>query len=338
MALQGDTIREYLTKYPDTPNLTLAKKIYKENKELFNSIEAVRSRVRAYKGKNGVRTRKRMASKEHYQDHDNPYNPFDDIPEGLKHFDDWKPYHIKGKKILVLGDVHIPYHDKTALITALKYGKDVGIDTFFILGDWFDFYSQSRFERDPRKRNTAMEHSVSVETFKVIRRVFPSIDIIFKKGNHDERHERYLKVKAPELLEFEVLDLEQLVNHGTSHKDKLDFGIKVVGDMRIVNIGKLNVVHGHEFGRSISSPVNPARGLYLRGQETAMCAHFHRASSHTETSMVGEVTVCWSIGCLQDMHPTYLPINKWNHGFAIVERDKNDFEVKNHTIINGKVY
>jgi hypothetical protein len=47
----------------------------------------------------------------------------------------------------------------------------------------------------------------------------------------------------------------------------------------------------------------------------------------------------WSLGCMCELHPPYMPLNKWNHGFAIVDLDDNgtDFEVRNKRILKGKV-
>jgi len=34
-----------------------------------------------------------------------------------------------------------------------------------------------------------------------------------------------------------------------------------------------------------------------------------------------------------------MPLNKWNHGFAMIEMGKDgNFKVRNHKIINGEVY
>jgi hypothetical protein len=40
---------------------------------------------------------------------------------------------------------------------------------------------------------------------------------------------------------------------------------------------------------------------------------------------------------LSELHPAYLPINKWNHGFAVVDIHGEDFDVQNKRIWNGKV-
>jgi hypothetical protein len=55
--------------------------------------------------------------------------------------------------------------------------------------------------------------------------------------------------------------------------------------------------------------------------------------------MNGEITTTWSIGCLSELHPAYCPLNKWNHGCAIVDLDDNgvDYEMRNKRIRQGKV-
>jgi hypothetical protein len=53
--------------------------------------------------------------------------------------------------------------------------------------------------------------------------------------------------------------------------------------------------------------------------------------------MNGDITTTWSLGCLCELHPAYLPINKWNHGFAIVDVDGNNFHVRNKRIHKGVI-
>jgi len=42
-------------------------------------------------------------------------------------------------------------------------------------------------------------------------------------------------------------------------------------------------------------------------------------------------------GCLCELQPAYMPHNQWNHGFAFVEVDGDDFHLRNLRIHNGKV-
>jgi hypothetical protein len=179
--------------------------------------------------------------------------------------------------------------------------------------------------------NQSPKQSLHHEILSTIRQAFPDAEIVYKVGNHEERWERYLRVKAPEIIGLEILNFAEIIKADS-------VGMTVVSDKRIVKIGKLNCIHGHEFGNTFASPVNPARGLYLKGKETSIGAHYHQTSSHSEKSMTDDITVCWSVGCLCDMRPDYRPINKWNHGLAVVTSDGEQFHVENRRVINGKVY
>jgi hypothetical protein len=37
------------------------------------------------------------------------------------------------------------------------------------------------------------------------------------------------------------------------------------------------------------------------------------------------------------MHPDYAKLNKWSQGFAVAERDGDNFQVKNYRIHKGKI-
>ena len=331
MSLKGEVVKEYLTQFPDVPTRTLANMIYNENRALFTDAENVRDTIRYYRGAKGDGFRKTVSDKRFIGFEGEP-NPFDALPEGMTAFSEWEPYFIEGENILAISDVHAPYHNKSALKVALNRGKDLQVDTILILGDFLDFYSLSWFEKDPRRRDFSAELTVCREILDVIRQEFPDIEIVYKIGNHEERFERYMKVKAPELLGVKAFRIENLL-------DAEYFKLTMVGDKRIIKVGKyLNCIHGHEFGRSISSPVNPARGLYLKGKEIAICGHHHQSSHHAEKSMTDSHVSCWSLGCLCDLRPEYLPINKWNHGFAEIQRNGDKFRLTNHRIIDGKIY
>lgn len=328
--IQGEIVKEYIPRFPDTPSKTLANLIYKENQNVFTNHESLRSLVRYYRGQSGNADRKKRPEDE-YRKERGEYNPFDDLPEGLTYYNEWEPYIVEGERVLCIADIHSPYYDKRAVTTALKYGVRKKADTVLVLGDLIDFFAVSFWEKDPRKRNIQNEINMTVGMLEFIRNLFPDANIIIKIGNHDERIERYLKVKAPELLGFKALSYDSIF-------DAERLGVDTVPDKRLVQIGGLNCIHGHEFNKSFFSPVNPARGLYLRGKENAICAHYHRTSEHAEKTMTDDVTVCWSIGCLCDLRPTYAPYNAWNHGCAMIYRDGDNFYVKNRKIINGEIY
>ena len=115
--------------------------------------------------------------------------------------------------------------------------------------------------------------------------------------------------------------------------------IEVVKDKRPVKIGKLTVLHGHELAGG-SGGVNPARATFLKTLDSVIVGHYHKRSSHDETTMNGNVISVHSQGCLCGMNPHYMPINRWNQGFSYIEHDikSGDYMLHNHVIIKGKVY
>jgi len=320
-------ISEVLTRYPDTPTLTLAKKLHKEEPAVFLNIEAARGAIRYRRGTSGKHNR-RWAT---HTKAESPKNPFDDLPEELADYKDWKPVKLSEGKWLILADAHIPYYKRKPFEIALQAGLDEKVTGIVLLGDMADFYSVSFWQKDPRRRNFKTDRQALLKMLDVMRVMFPNIPIYYKLGNHEERLERYLKTKAPELLDCELLSFESIIEAGK-------YEIDIVADKKILKIGRLFLLHGHEFGMSFFSPVNPARGLYLRGKEIALCAHYHQSSQHTEKSLADIITSCWSIGCLSDLHPEWKPLNKWCHGFAIVDNRDKEFRVYNRRIINGQIF
>jgi len=324
-------VRSYLERFPTAATMTLAKKIYKENSSLWSTLEACRTSVRYARGNKGKQGRQEAADKRFFRPNGVSGTGFDVLPEGMRDIDDFTPFVVnKPGTYLVLSDIHCPYHDKAALQAALESEPDcVGI---ILNGDTIDHYSLSRWEIDPRKRKFALELETSVSLLTTIRRCRPNVQIILKLGNHEERYERYMFLKAPELLDVPAFDFASLYKC-----DELE--IEVVRDMRPIRLGKLNVIHGHEYKFSISNPVNPARGLFLRSKALALCGHFHQSSHHSENTLDDKRLVTYSTGCLCDLHPRYMPLNKWNHGFAAVHIDTDGaFNVENRRIIDGKIW
>jgi len=316
-----DVVREYRAKFPDFPNLKLARIIYEREKPLFNSVEQIRAIVRAIQGQRGGNTTKHT----HKQDA-RPCNPYK-LPESDE--STFEPFILKHKRILGLFDIHAPYHSISAITAALDYAKKEKPDAVVLGGDFFDFHGLSKYMTDPRKKNFAEELEIGCQLLTAIQKA-TNCKIYYKYGNHDERYQHYLWMKAGELNGVEDFKLETIISKRVS-------GITFIGDKRIMKAGELNIVHGHEFASSIISPVNIARGLYLRAKANSICGHHHRSSEHTEQDINGKMVTTWSVGCLSELHPQYMPINSWNHGFCIIDVDGKNFEVRNKRIWKGKI-
>lgn len=319
---KAERAREIIKRFPHTSKKELGKLLVKENPMLFKDSEDARMAVRLVTGASGRPennpTAKAIQSKDY----------IGTIPEGIKN--DYEPYVLKGKKIGIISDTHLPYHDLPSIKMALNHFRKIGIDSLVLDGDIIDCYQLSRWERDPNNRSFSEEVKMLNAFLDDLQKNFPKVKIVYKLGNHEERYEHFLLQKAPELFNLEVLSWDSLV------KGK-ERGIDIVKNKRIIKAGGLGIIHGHEFGHSFFNPVNPARGLFLRAKTNVIAGDSHQTSEHIESDMNGKINGAWSIGCLCDLHPKYRPLNKHNTGFGDVEVDGKDFEVNNHKIIKGKL-
>lgn len=315
--------RKYREKHgSDMPTLKLARIMYKENSLLFNHVEDARTSLRYIEGKSGggqyVKDIERVP--------DRPKNPYNLPASDETNYD---PFILNHKKILLLSDIHIPYHSISALTAAFDFAKKQKPDAVLLNGDTIDFFGLSRFCKEPGKRSFAEELKMFAEFFIILQKTF-KCPIYMKEGNHEVRYNHFLWQKAGELDGVEEFKLEEIIK-------KRAPGVKYIGGKTIIKAGGLNILHGHEFSQTVFSPVNIARGLFLRAKVSSLQSHCHQVSEHTEPDLNKGITTCWSTGCLCELYPDYMPINKWSHGFAIVDVDGENFEVQNKRIFKGRV-
>ncbi len=331
--IAGDLAKQYLRKYSTASTLQIARILQKEHPLIFSDLEHARHIVRYYRGANGQTGRQCLKDTEFIRPIEEAleqkYNPYGLPPADN---DDWSPVSLpfnKGRG-LVLADLHIPYHDIEAITACFDWAQNSGYTDFILFdGDVSDCYQLSRYEKDPRKRSFKSELDHLKTLLDVTQKTFPKAQIILKFGNHDNRLERYLMRRAPELLGMEAYMRD-------TYLDLVGRGIFVVEHDVPIKVGELNILHGHEL-MNIQTAVNPARGAYLKALECVLLAHSHRTSQHAEMSLSGRLDTAWSIGCLCQLHPEYARLNKWNHGFCGLEFDKDDFEIDNKRILKGMV-
>lgn len=210
----------------------------------------------------------------------------------------------------IICDVHIPFHSKEVLEGWVNDCKRMNAKTLLLNGDVLDCYQLSDFVRDPSMPRMKEEILKGREFLAYLRSAFPHARIVYKEGNHDERVKRYLANRAPDLLDLEDIRLQSLI-----HADK--YGVEWVEDKRIVMVGKLPVIHGHEYRGG--GGVMPARWLYLRTGESAMMGHLHQPTFYSFRTITGKDIGMWSVGCACALSPNYAPLNQWKHGWAMVE-------------------
>jgi hypothetical protein len=134
--LKNEKLREFIKKYPNYPNLKLARMFYAENPLLYNNVEVVRSNIRRILGQSGKQA---VIDKSLYRE-PKPYNPYN-LPESFEC--DYSPFELKCNNLLVLSDVHIPYHSISALTACFDYVAGRKIDAILLNGDTIDCHIAS---------------------------------------------------------------------------------------------------------------------------------------------------------------------------------------------------
>lgn len=245
---------------------------------------------------------------------------------------DTEPFNITGISCLgIVSDIHIPFHDITAVKAAFTYFKESGVDGLLLNGDILDCISISRFVKNPTKKFLRDELVAGEVFFKEVRRYFGSIPIYYKIGNHEHRLDNYIYEKCPELYGVRGIDFGSML--GLKELD-----IMLIESHRVMTFGKLNIIHGHEY-RGGSGTVNVARQMRLKAKDNVICGHWHKTNSDYSTSIKGDTVGSWAMGCLCKLKPEYLPLNEWNQGFALARliNESGVFEVENKKVIDGKV-
>ena len=114
--ISGQLAYDILDKFPDASTNALARILYRDNPKIYNSHDHARTLVRLYRGSTGNRLRNKIKANKHFK-----VMKYD-LPEPEEQ--EYLPYILPkaATKILILSDLHIPYHDNEAITAALDYG------------------------------------------------------------------------------------------------------------------------------------------------------------------------------------------------------------------------
>lgn len=227
-------------------------------------------------------------------------------------------------KFVVLSDIHFPYHDDKALKAVYKFLGQYPVDTIILNGDILDFYDVSSFDKDPDRINSLQEEiNLAQKFFSKLRKLSPNSKIIFVKGNHCSRLERYLK-KHPELYSLDALKLPNLLG-----LDKFNIEYKHKG----FKLGSLKIIHG-DMVRKFSAYT--ARGELEKHDSSGISSHTHRGGTYYYRTP--ERYLAWFESfCLCDLNPEYIDEPNWQQGFLYGYVEKDSFAVTPIPIVDGKI-
>ena len=227
-------------------------------------------------------------------------------------------------KFVVLGDIHFPYQDDKAIKAVYKFLEQHPVDTIILNGDILDFYDVSSFDKDPSRINSLQsEINMAEKFFSRLRKLSPNSRIIFVKGNHCSRLERYLK-KHPELYSLDALKLPNLLGLDKFNIEYKDKGFK---------LGSLKIIHG-DMVRKFSSYT--ARGELEKHDSSGISSHTHRGGVYYYRTP--ERYLAWFESfCLCDLNPEYIDEPNWQQGFLYGYIEKDSFAVTPIPIVDGKI-
>lgn len=240
--------------------------------------------------------------------------------------------------ILFVPDVHIPYHDKRAWKLMLKVAKDLKPKHIIIMGDFLDFFSVSSHSKDPA-RSLKLQFEVD-EGLRCLQQLddLNAKNKLFIGGNHEDRLQRYLQDKAPEVFDF--INVPQLL-------ELKERGWKYTPYKKHTKLGKLYLTH--DVG--VAGRYAAYRAFDTYGH-SVITAHTHRMCYIVEGNATGEVKLSAMFGWLGDASQVdYMQeqrvLKDWVLGFGIGYLDVETGLVFTtpvpiiggySAVVNGKLY
>jgi hypothetical protein len=245
------------------------------------------------------------------------------------------------KKIVLLPDLHHPFHNKLAWKVVLVFLKWFRPDMVVLVGDALDMSAISHWEREKGnlksfegKRLKKDYLGFAKDILTPIEKACPKAEKIFMYGNHEDW--QYQLVDQNPQMEG-LVEIENVLNLKERGWKWIPFLIRGKHGSALrgrLKLGKLTVVHG-EYTNKYHS--NKTAETYLK---SVLYAHTHDLQLFTKVTVEdpSDFHTCQSIGCLCDKSPQYLwgKPNRWVHAFGIVYlRDDGSFNVYVPIIIKG---
>lgn len=213
-------------------------------------------------------------------------------------------------KVAFPTDEHHPFQDDKAIDVALRIVEDFQPDEIVVGSDGMDFYSVSKFSKDPERLKGGRLQE-EIDSWKAAQRKWmdaaPDAKRHYVTGNHEDRLNKYLW-DHPELYGLDVLRLPNLLDFASLNLEKIEDEV-VFGD-------KLVIKHG--------SVVRKHSAYTARGEIEAemyaistLTGHTHRGGTHMATSRRGVVQAVEGF-CLCDLEPAYIKGRpNWQQGIVL---------------------
>lgn len=120
------------------------------------------------------------------------------------------------EKVLVLSDLHIPFHKDKEIIDIVKEYSNVNL--IILAGDVLDCFSVSTF---PKEMHIPLYEELKIASsfLKKIDRLTPNTKKIVFRGNHEFRFKRYLAKFQSEFSPLVSDDILEILKNGFTYRD-----------------------------------------------------------------------------------------------------------------------
>lgn len=226
------------------------------------------------------------------------------------------------KKVVVLSDLQIPYHDARLAKAVTQFVEDYQPDELFCVGDEADSPEPSRWNKGTAGEFAGTLQKGLDDTHNIMRGFREAVgDKPFHvmRSNHGDRIQNYVRKYAPALDSIRSLQYETLLGY-----DELG----ITFHDRIFQFAPgWAMAHGDE-GSLIGTPGGTALNLAKRSGLSIICGHTHKLGiQHHHSAVNGRLTNTLygvEVGHMMDLNKAgYLKSGgaNWQAGFAILYID-----------------
>lgn len=239
--------------------------------------------------------------------------------------------------VVILTDIHAPYHNSAQLKAALELIADIQPHVVVLNGDMNDFFGISRFNKsNERVDELQSDLDIGNDIRKAVRAAAPNALIRENLGNHDERIVTYIELNAKQLHSIRALKPEKLFM-----LDELEITLYGREGHRIRP--EFVIEHGHVVRKDSGAS---AKSRLADTLISGYMGHTHRLGDARRT---GYRKLAWfEGGCLCQQSPDYVVGEaNWQPGIGVGHfstRNDNLFNIElvaalgDAFIYGGKVY
>jgi predicted phosphodiesterase len=232
-------------------------------------------------------------------------------------------------RIVVLSDLHVPYHDVAAVDAALSLCEDWRPDLVIVNGDLYDSYLISSYEKEPGRLGDTLQGEFDAAAPITKRIDNLGCKVVMILGNHEARINALI-AKNPGLAKLRALAWHAMA--------ELPARWEILPQFSRYRLEHLDVHHG-DLKQGPGGRYVAARMLEDL-KRSSLHGHFHRRQFYAEPDGDGVVRGTFSQGHLCDEAEAgkYCRLNRWTKDFSTIDLDADTglYEVRAHMIHKGR--